>query len=344
MSAACCARPCCAKPSSDHVGKRIDDAHFAAIQDQCIRDVVKLQEDVGPGGRDRRRIPPQLLLGPVRRAHRRLRHQAGGVQVPRRPRPRGGFHRALCGRQARRDAAVGARRVQLPARRHEGDAEDHHAVALDHAFLPLHGFCRQRRVSRRGAFFADLGRIFREEIADLAKAGCRYIQLDEVAVAMLCDPAIREKVEAAGQNPDHLVDLYIEASTTRSPARRPDMIVRRPHVPRQFQGPLSWQRAATNPSPSVFSASTQRQPFPAGIRHRARRRLQAAALRQGQGRGARALSAARRRCWKASTLSSGASTRRPQYIDLDRLAISPQCGFASTAPAIPSPRPTSGPN
>ena len=44
------------------------------------------------------------------------------------------------------------------------------------------------------SFFADLARIYREEIADLAEAGCRYIQLDEVAVAMLCDPAIREKV------------------------------------------------------------------------------------------------------------------------------------------------------
>ena len=45
------------------------------------------------------------------------------------------------------------------------------------------------------SFFADLIRIYREEIAALADAGCRYIQLDEVAVALLCDPAIRAKVE-----------------------------------------------------------------------------------------------------------------------------------------------------
>src|SRR5450631_287647 len=31
----------------DFFAKRIDDAHFAQIQDQCIRNVVKLQEDVG---------------------------------------------------------------------------------------------------------------------------------------------------------------------------------------------------------------------------------------------------------------------------------------------------------
>jgi Methionine synthase II (cobalamin-independent) len=60
-------------------------------------------------------------------------------------------------------------------------------------------------------FFADLARVFQEEIADLVKAGCRYIQLDEVAIALLCDPAIRRKVEDAGQNPDRLVDLYIKS-------------------------------------------------------------------------------------------------------------------------------------
>src|SRR5437762_4863961 len=36
-------------------------------------------------------------------------------------------------------------------------------------------------------FFADLGRVYQAEIAELAKAGCRYVQIDEVAVAILCD-------------------------------------------------------------------------------------------------------------------------------------------------------------
>ena len=56
------------------------------------------------------------------------------------------------------------------------------------------------------SFFADLNRIFREEIADLARAGCKYIQLDEVAIAMLCDSSVRERMKAEGQDPDRLVD------------------------------------------------------------------------------------------------------------------------------------------
>ena len=79
--------------------------------------MVALQEDAGLAGRDRRRVPPQLVLGPVRRALRGLRHQAGGVQVPRRPRPRGRLHRDLCHGQALAHAAAGARRVRLPAQR-----------------------------------------------------------------------------------------------------------------------------------------------------------------------------------------------------------------------------------
>ena len=60
-------------------------------------------------------------------------------------------------------------------------------------------------------FFVELGRIYQQEIADLAAAGAQYVQLDEVALAMLCDPAARARVSAGGQDPERLVDLYVEA-------------------------------------------------------------------------------------------------------------------------------------
>ena len=70
------------------------------------------------------------------------------------------------------------------------------------------------------AFFADLAAIFREEIAELVAAGCRYIQLDEVAIALLCDPAIRQQVEAAGEIRMGWSISISRRSTTRSRARR----------------------------------------------------------------------------------------------------------------------------
>ena len=47
------------------------------------------------------------------------------------------------------------------------------------------------------AFFGDLAAAFAQEIAELAAAGCRYVQLDEVAIALLCDPGIRARFAAA---------------------------------------------------------------------------------------------------------------------------------------------------
>ena len=52
------------------------------------------------------------------------------------------------------------------------------------------------------AFHADLARVYREEIADLVSAGCRYLQLDDTNLAYLCDPARRDAVREQGGDPD----------------------------------------------------------------------------------------------------------------------------------------------
>jgi 5-methyltetrahydropteroyltriglutamate--homocysteine methyltransferase len=58
-------------------------------------------------------------------------------------------------------------------------------------------------------FYEDLARVYREEVADLAAAGCRYLQIDEVNFAYLCDPKLRVLVEAnIGEDPDQLAHTY----------------------------------------------------------------------------------------------------------------------------------------
>jgi 5-methyltetrahydropteroyltriglutamate--homocysteine methyltransferase len=59
-----------------------------------------------------------------------------------------------------------------------------------------------------GAFHADLTRVYREEIADLAEAGCRYLQLDDTNLAYLCDETQREAARRAGEDPDLLPFAY----------------------------------------------------------------------------------------------------------------------------------------
>ncbi len=57
-------------------------------------------------------------------------------------------------------------------------------------------------------FFADLARVYREEIAELGEIGCTYIQLDEVNLAFLCDPRLRDGVRKLGEDPDELPHTY----------------------------------------------------------------------------------------------------------------------------------------
>src|SRR5262245_12529194 len=58
-------------------------------------------------------------------------------------------------------------------------------------------------------FFDDLVAVYRAEIAELAAAGCRYLQLDEVPVAMLCDEDVRRQAASEGGEPATLVDTYL---------------------------------------------------------------------------------------------------------------------------------------
>jgi methionine synthase II (cobalamin-independent) len=63
----------------------------------------------------------------------------------------------------------------------------------------------------RKLFFADLAKVMCEEIADLEARGCTYLQIDEVPIAILCDPKNREIVSRRGEDPEELVDDYVQA-------------------------------------------------------------------------------------------------------------------------------------
>jgi 5-methyltetrahydropteroyltriglutamate--homocysteine methyltransferase len=74
-------------------------------------------------------------------------------------------------------------------------------------------------------FYADLARVYREEIADLVEAGCRYLQIDEVNMAFLCDPRLRDFARSLGEDPDRLPHTYARLINDATAARHPDMAV-----------------------------------------------------------------------------------------------------------------------
>jgi 5-methyltetrahydropteroyltriglutamate--homocysteine methyltransferase len=59
-------------------------------------------------------------------------------------------------------------------------------------------------------FWHDLVAAYRQEIGELVKAGARYIQLDDTSIAFICDPEHREYVRSWGMDPMQLLELYAE--------------------------------------------------------------------------------------------------------------------------------------
>ena len=74
-------------------------------------------------------------------------------------------------------------------------------------------------------FYRDLGALYAKVVRAFADAGCRYLQLDEVNLAYLCDPSLREHVRARGDDPSTLPAVYagmINAAIADIP---PDMVI-----------------------------------------------------------------------------------------------------------------------
>lgn len=180
-----------------------------------------------------------------------------------------------------------------------------------------------------GAFFADLGKVYRQEIAELAAAGCRYVQIDEVAVAILCDPAAREKIKAAGEDPERLVDLYIDA-INHAVAERPRGMMIGVHVCRgNYKGMYLSEGgydsvaeeffARTNVDHFLLEFDTPRAGGFAPLRHVPKNKGVVLGLVSSKRPALEKLDELRRRADEAA-----------RYVDPSCLAISPQCGFASS--------------
>ncbi len=75
------------------------------------------------------------------------------------------------------------------------------------------------------AFWADLVAAYRAEIAALATAGCKFLQIDECMLPYLCDPRHRRMSAARGDDPDKLLATYIRVLDDVAAEKPKDMIV-----------------------------------------------------------------------------------------------------------------------
>ena len=74
-------------------------------------------------------------------------------------------------------------------------------------------------------FWADVAAAYRVAIGHLADAGCRYLQLDDITFAYLCDPKIRANCLANGDDPDRLPRQYAQVINAALADKPADMAV-----------------------------------------------------------------------------------------------------------------------
>jgi len=74
-------------------------------------------------------------------------------------------------------------------------------------------------------FFTDLGAAYNKAVAAFGAAGCRYLQLDEVNIAYLCDPEQIAALKARGEHVDNLLNIYGQMLNRAIEARPPGMAI-----------------------------------------------------------------------------------------------------------------------
>jgi 5-methyltetrahydropteroyltriglutamate--homocysteine methyltransferase len=312
-----------------HASKDLSDADFRAAQDRAIRDVLRLQEDCGlevvTDGEFRRisywekfvRLTQGLVVkSAVFRFHDEHGHESD-FTAP-----------YVTGKVSRRQPITADEYGFLKKETSRAAKVTMPAPSTMH-FYRFTDWGDRKAYGDAAAFFRDLGRIYQQEITELAASGCRYVQLDEVAIAILCDPAAREKVKAAGGNPDQLVDLYIDA-INQAVAGKPAGVTVGVHVCRgNYKGMYLSEGGydsvgerffgRTNVNHFLLEFDTPRAGGFDPLRFVPEDKGVVLGLVSSKAPVLESIDVLRKRTEEAA-----------KYVDLSRLALSPQCGFAST--------------
>ncbi|MGY6709042.1 MAG: 5-methyltetrahydropteroyltriglutamate--homocysteine S-methyltransferase [Rhizobiaceae bacterium] len=310
--------------------KSIDQAELAAVEDEAIKDVIRMQEEVG------------LLAvtdGEIRRSfwHYDFMGELEGFTLD------------------QRDEGVQFHGVKLrpihPTITGKLDFPDDHPMLAHYRFvaentkvtpkisIPGPSCChfRTARADIHPAEYADLDVLF----ADLAKtyakavqafydAGCRYLQMDDIFFAYLCDPKHRAAKKAEGEDPDWLIDRYAWMMNESIKDRPSDMVIGMHMCRGNFQSTYAAEGAYDPAADAIFNKTDVDIYF-----------MEYDSDRSGGLEPLRLLPKGKKRVLpgfittKTADMEDLDDLKRKfeeasKYADLDQLGIAPQCGFAST--------------
>ena len=178
--------------------------------------------------------------------------------------------------------------------------------------------------------FADITAAYTKAVKAFYDAGCRYLQMDDIFFAYLCDPKQREQRKAIGQDPDWLIDRYARMMHESIKDRPDDMIIGMHMCRGNFKSTHAAEGAYDPAADAIFNKTgvdiffmeydTDRSGGlePLRLLPKGNKRVLPGFITTKTGE-LEKLDDLKRKFDQAS-----------KYADIDQLGIAPQCGFAST--------------
>jgi methionine synthase II (cobalamin-independent) len=321
------------KAREDHAEGRISDEDLRGVEDDAIRDVVKMQKDAGlqsaTDGEFRRaswHMDFIYSLDGISKAQDDLKVQFHNLEgdiefTPAALKVDGklGVSETIFGKdfeflKEQVDGVTPKQTIPSPSMVHYRGG----AAAIDPAIYP-----------DKDQFWNDLTSAYAEEVRRMAELGCTYLQFDDTSLAYLNDPKQREMIAERGEDAEHLHEAYIKHINEALEGRPAGMTVTTHMCRGNFRSSWVAEGGYDFVAEALFGELgvdgfflEYDDPRSGGfepLRFVPKSKLVVLGLVTTKRGELESKDELKRRIEQAS-----------QYVDLDQICLSPQCGFSST--------------
>ena len=179
-------------------------------------------------------------------------------------------------------------------------------------------------------FFGDLGEAYNKAVGAFAAAGCKYLQIDEVNIAYLCDPEQIAALKARGEHVEGLLETYAAMLNRAIEAKPADMTISMHLCRGNFRSTWVAQGGYEPVAEVLFNRINSDAYFMEYDTDRAGGFEPLRFVPRGKKTVVLGIMTS-----KTGELESKDDLKRrideaAKYLPLEQLALSPQCGFAST--------------
>ena len=184
-------------------------------------------------------------------------------------------------------------------------------------------------------FWADLLGAYRRELSELVSAGARYVQLDDTSIAFICDPQHRDYVRSWGIEPMDLLELYAEKINETIAGLPEDVTVTLHQCRGNREGNWAAEGGYDPVAEVLFNRIDVHGYFLEYDTERAGGFAPLARLPKGKKRVALGLVSTKTARVETEDELMRRIESAARYAPLAQLALSPQCGFASSIKGNP---------